>query len=185
MRTLFIATVLAMSATTANAQSALVLFGHAGRTWPTTALADSGDDLSFSFALGAGAALQVNGHVALRASFTRTTPTYSGSTVSLAPATITRTYIGGDLQVGWPGDTPTVPYLLLGGGVVRSDPKDAAQEATSNIAARIGVGVNRLMGYGVFFVEALGMVHQFSGLGFDRLQIDLTVQAGWAVAVPF
>jgi len=189
MRIPLIATVLAVLstglATTANAQSALVVFGHVGRTWPTTGLADSTDDLSSAFALGAGVALQLNGHVALRGSFTRTTPTYAGTTIALTPAQITRTYFGGDVQVGWPGDSPTVPYLLFGGGVVRSAPKDASQRPVGDIAGRVGVGVNRLMGFGVMFVEAVGMVYQFSGLGFDRLQVDLTVQAGWAVAVPF
>jgi len=189
MRIPLIATVLATLstglATTANAQSALVLFGHVGRTWPTTGLADSTDDLSSAFALGAGVALQVNRHVALRGSFTRTSPTYTGTTVALAPAVITRTYYGGDVQVGWPGDSPTVPYVLFGGGVVRSAPNDTSQRPVSDIAGRVGVGVNRLMGFGVFFVEASGMVYQFSGLGFERLQVDLTVQAGWAIAVPF
>lgn len=168
-----------------HAQSALVLFGHVGRAWPTTALADSGDDLTSAFALGAGAGLQVNGHVAVRASLTRSEPEYRGATVALTQPRVVRTYVGGDLQIGWPADSPLVPYVLFGGGVVRSAPEDASQQGSSDIAGRIGVGINRLGSFGVFFIEAVGMAYKFSGLGFDRLQIDLTVQAGWAVALPF
>ncbi|MGD2135037.1 MAG: hypothetical protein PVF27_02710 [Gemmatimonadales bacterium] len=169
----------------ADAQSGLIVFGHAGRAWPAVDLSDAGDRLTSAFTYGAGVALQIGGRIALRGSLTRSAPGYRGTTVALADSGMTRTYLGGDLQVGWPGTTSLVPYVVVGGGVMQSDPADGSQGTVTDVAGRLGLGANRLIGVGAVFLEVTATGYKFTGLGFDRLQIDVTLQAGLALAVPF
>lgn len=169
----------------AGAQAGLIVLGHVGRTWPTIDLSDAGDVVTSAFSYGGGVAVQIGGRAALRASLTREAPGYRGSTVAVADSSMVRTYLGGDLQIGWPGTSSFVPYVLVGVGVVRSDPADGSQATVSDLAGRLGIGVNRLVGFGAAFLEVTGTGYQFSGLGVDRFQIDLAARVGLAVAVPF
>ena len=93
--------------------------------------------------------------------------------------------MGGDLQIGFPKASSWVPYLVFGGGAIRSTPADAALVAVTSPMARLGAGVNRIGGPLVWFAELSAVGSKFEGFGFDRLQLDLQVRVGLAFGVPF
>lgn len=175
---------LGLAAAPVSAQTnALVLFVSGSRVASLVDLSTNGDDFSGAFALGGGVGLQVGGATALRASFTRGSTTYRGPTLGAADPDMRRTYVGADVQAGWPGTSGFVPYVFVGGGAVHTDPSGSAQPAVTSPAARLGLGFNWLSRPGVVFAEAAVWGYRFEGLGFSRAQLDAFITAG--LAVPF
>lgn len=166
-------------------QGGLVVYGQGGGVWPALNLHADGDDFRPSVSYGAGAALAVSGSVALRASLTRTNTAYRGSTLTLGDDGMRRTYLAGDLQVGFPEASAWVPYLFLGGGIVRTEPADGTLDDVSSPMARLGIGVNRVGGLFIWFAEAVVTGSRFDGFGFERLQADVQGHIGLALGIPF
>jgi hypothetical protein len=171
---------------TAHAQTkALVLFGHAGRSASLVDLTAGGDDFAPDFSLGGSVALQFGPAVAIRGSYARLTTKYRGGTLGFGNRGFVRNYIGGSIQVGWPAEGALVPYTVIGGGVVSSDPKEAGQETVRPMAGNLGLGVNYLGSPFVLFAEVSGWAYRFKAYGLDRVQVDLLIQTGVAIAFPF
>lgn len=163
--------------------NAIVLFLDGGRTAGLLSLSTDGDQIGGGFALGGGAGIQLGPATALRAGIRHVRTDYAGEALALADQGMGRSYIGAELQTGWPGSGVLVPYVFLGGGLVRTIPDDPAQSVTSNVAGRLGAGVNWLGSPLVLFVEADTWTYRFTGLGFQRIQIDVLARVG--LAVPF
>ncbi|MFQ6046653.1 MAG: hypothetical protein ACE5PT_09925 [Gemmatimonadales bacterium] len=183
------ALVLVAGAPSAHGQTnAIVLFGQGGRTVNLVDLSAGGDDFAPDFTLGGGLALQVGPSTALRASFARITTTYRGTALSFGDKGFTRDYIGGSLQYGWPGTSDLIPYILLGGGVIGTEPRQTGQATVRPAAGHLGMGVNYLGGLGglgVVFAEATAWAYRFKGYGLRRVQVDVLIHMGVAVAIPF
>lgn len=160
---------------------ALVVFGHAGRYSSLVDLSSGGDDLAPGFAVGVGAAIQLGPRTAIRGAVTRVRSTYRGG--ALADSGLTRMYYGADLQLGWPTVSGFVPYLFLGGAAVATGPDDAAATVATRFGGRAGTGINYVSGFGAVFAEVLGTGYKFSGLGFERFQLDVALHAGLALAL--
>jgi len=176
---------LAAAAQATAAQGGLIVYGQGGGVWPVVPLHEDGDDFRESWSYGAGAALAVSGFVALRASVTRTSTEYRGTRIALTDDHQRRTYLAGDLQIGFPAYSAWVPYVVLGGGLVRTEPADATQSDVTSPMGRLGLGVNRIGGFFIWFAEATVAGYQFEGLGFKRLQVDPQVSIGLALGIPF
>ncbi|HEX9691591.1 MAG TPA: hypothetical protein VGA22_05790 [Gemmatimonadales bacterium] len=175
-----------MSATPGLAQDgALVIHAHGSYFAPLSSLSDTTDDLAPSVAYGGGVGVQLGGRVAIRGDLTIVATRYRGPTATVNPDGIGRLYVFGDLQVGWPGTSNLVPYVLVGAGAVRNAPRDPTQPSTWSPAGRGGVGVNYLSGLGAVFVEVHAVASRFASLGFSKLQLDLAVHTGLAFAIPF
>lgn len=176
--------VLSLAAGPAAAQTnALILFVDGGRSAPLVDLSSSGDDFAGAFTLGGGVGLQLGPTTAVRGSFRRADSEYRGSALSLADSGVGRTYLGIDLQTGWPGTSGFVPYVFVGGGAVRTVPDDPGQLATTTAGGRLGAGFNWLSGPLALFAEADAWVYRFNGMGFEQIQVDVLMRAG--LAVPF
>lgn len=177
-------TLLCLLSSPALAQDqALVFFAHAGRATSLMALKD-GDEFAPALAIGGGAAIQVSPSAAVRAGFTRVSTAFRGAGTGFTTLGTQRDYLAVDVQTGWPGSS-LVPYLLVGVGGVRTDPAESGAATETHLGGRGGGGFNIVGDRMAFFVEATAWVYAFRAYGFDRTQLDLTVQAGVALAVPF
>ncbi len=183
VRSIWLAVAVATLPSTGHGQRALVLYGQGAHYTPLSKLAEAGDNIRPQFGFGGGIALQVSAKVALRASGTFVAARYHGAQLALSDSSIGRTYAMGDLQFGWPGTTLFVPYLVIGGGIVHNDFRDAAVSANTSAAGRLGAGINHLTPIGPLFVETLLTIYRWDAEGFDRAQLDLAVHAGLAVAL--
>ncbi len=67
------------------------------------------------------------------------------------------------------------------------DPSEPDIDAVSKPAGRLGTGVNYVPdnSFFVLFAEVSGWMYQFQLLGFDKLQLDMSVTGGLAFALPF
>lgn len=162
---------------------ALVLSVHGGRHNPLVDLTDSGDDMAAGFSYGGSVALQLNSHVALRGMVTRHRTRYRGLSVTVADSAASQFVAAGDIQIGWPGTSPLVPYVYFGGGAVITDWDDSAQDSSSRFAGRFGVGLNRVGSLGAFFLEIGGLVYEFKSIGLKRIQFDIETRVGFALAL--
>lgn len=187
MRPLILATLVCVGvATPLTAQThALVVFGQAGRYAGMANLSGSGDDFAPAFSLGGGLALQVGPTAAIRASFTRVATRFRGTATGFADSSAARTYLGLDFEAGWPGTSNVVPYVLFGGGAAHTRPAETGAAGATQPAAHVGAGFNVIGGPLVFYAEASGWAYKFAGYGYSRLQVDLFVQVGTAIAIPF
>jgi len=166
-----------------GAQSALVVFGHGAYYAPLADLSDDGDDFASRFAFGLGVAAQIGQSVALRLSGTFVNTRYRGDALAVSDSSVARLYGMGDIQIGFPGTTSFVPYLILGAGVVRSDFRDPTVAATSYPAMRFGGGFNYVSSIGAFFLEVLLTGHRHTGVPFSSTQMDVAIQIGFAIAM--
>lgn len=172
-----------------NAQSgAIVLFAHGGRINPVADLAEgTGDELGSGFSVGGGLTLMLGHSVALRGYVTRTRADYRGPTLTVQDSSITRTFYGGDLMIGWATESGFAPYLFGGAGGVVIDPADGSLRSFTRFVVRAGAGFNYLIERSPVtpFVEGGFSFYSFDRLGFDRRQSDFTASIGIALAIPF
>jgi hypothetical protein len=162
---------------------ALVVSIHGGRHSPLVNLTDGGDDLAAAFSYGGGVALQLNPNVAIRALTTYHSTRYRGTAVTPADSGMAQFVFGGDLLVGWPATSVFVPYIFFGGGAVLTDFDDPSQDTSTRFSGRFGVGLNRVSGFGAWFLEIDGLLYQFEGLGLRRTQFDVEAKLGLAIAL--
>ena len=101
---------------TASAQKALVIFLHGAHYTPLGNLSDAGDDIASRFGLGGGLGIQLSPGVALRATGTFINTEYRGKTLTIADSSLSRSYVFGELQTGWPG---TSSFVLMNVPVAR------------------------------------------------------------------
>jgi len=165
-----------------HAQQALVLFGYGVYNAPLKDLSPT-DDIAPRFGYGGGLGVQLSPTVALRGSADIVRTKYRGTSLTLADSGLTRFYLMGDLQVGWPGTSSFVPYIVLGAGMAGTGFDDPSQDSATFPAARIGSGINYVGGLGAFFLEGLLTMYRWNATGFDRTQFDLTIHVGFALAV--
>jgi hypothetical protein len=164
------------------AQNALVLFVHGAHYTPLSDLSDAGDEMAPRVGIGGGVAFQLSGSAALRASGTVINTRYRGDALGVTDSSVTRTYGILDLQLGWPGTSSFVPYIVIGAGIIRSDFNDPSVETTSYAGGRVGFGANYVSPVGAFFLEVLGTGYRWTGVPFSSTQFDLNIHAGVAIA---
>lgn len=171
----------------AGQSRALVLFGQGGRLVPVIDLSSDGDAISSGTSLGAGIALQFGERSALRGSFVIVESDYEGPSQNLSDRGVTRTFMGLDLMFGLPTDIGLAPYVFFGGGRVAVNPADPSIEGFAKIAGRVGSGVNLVPTNSLFaiFLEFGGWLYEFDRMDFDRVQLDLALTGGVALAVPY
>jgi hypothetical protein len=162
---------------------ALVLSVHGGRHTPLVNLTDTGDDMVSGFSFGGGVALQLNRSVALRGMLTYHRTRYRGTPVALADSGAAQYVAAADVQVGWPGTSAFVPYIYVGGGAVATDWDDPAEDGSTRLAGRFGVGLNRVGGLGAWFLEVGGLIYEFNDIGLKRIQFELEARLGFALAL--
>ena len=162
---------------------ALVVSIHGGRQFPLVSLTDAGDDLAAGFSFGGGLALQLNPNVALRAVTTYHRTRYRGKTVVPADSAASQYVMAGDVQIGWPATSVFVPYVFFGAGAVLTNFDDPSQDTSTRLSGRFGLGLNRVGGFGAWFAEIDGLLYKFEGFGLRRMQFDIEVRLGFAVAL--
>jgi len=173
-------------ATTAQSR-AFFLYGQGGRDLPLSNLIDAGDKLRAGWMTGAGAGLQLSTNLAFRASFARVENEYEGTELDIVDSTFVRTLVSVDLQAGIPTSIGFVPYFIAGAGWIKVDPDDLSLEQFTKFAGRLGTGINYVFdnSFMVLFAELDTWFYHFDEYGFNRIQYDITVIGGVAVAIPF
>ncbi|MFQ5703337.1 MAG: hypothetical protein ACE5HT_04870 [Gemmatimonadales bacterium] len=166
---------------------ALIVFAQGGGNIPLNNLSKSGDDFEGSVAGGGGIGLQLGSHYAIRGTVSFVPSKYRGSTLAFSDKDFARTFIGADLQLGFPSFGGLAPYFFAGAGSVIIDPDEPGQDSFSKLAGRFGTGINYVFDnrFTTIFVELGTWVYRFDRLGFDKGQVDLTISAGLAYALPF
>ena len=171
-----------------SAQSrALFIYGQGGRDLPLSNLSDTGDKLRAGWMTGAGVGLQLSTNLALRASFAKVENAYEGTELDIVDSTIVRTLVSFDLQAGVPTSIGFVPYFVAGAGWLNVDPDDISFEEFTKFAGRLGTGINYVFdnSFLVLFTELDTWFYHFDEYGFNRIQYDITIMGGIAVAIPF
>lgn len=179
---------LSIASTPLRAQShALILFAYGGRLVPVTDLSETGDALSSGTSLGGGIGLQLGERSAVRGSFGIVESDYEGLSHNLSDPRISRTFIAVDLMFGMPTELGLAPYIYFGGGRVSVDPDDPSAERFAKPVGRLGTGVNLVPtnSFIAVFVEFGGSLYEFDRLDFEKLQLDLALTGGIALALPF
>ncbi len=167
----------------AAAQSAIVLFVYGTYYTPFSDLSDEGDGIAPRFGLGGGVAFQLTQSFALRASGTVINTQYRGDALAVSDSAVSRLYAFGDMQIGWPGTTNLVPYMILGVGGVRSDFEDQSAETSTSFGVRAGGGVNYLSSMGAFFLETYLTGYKWTTAPFSSTQLDWAIEFGLAIAI--
>ncbi|UCG85239.1 MAG: outer membrane beta-barrel protein [Gemmatimonadota bacterium] len=178
---------LATQAQPLKAQSgALALFGYGGRDLPLSNLDEEGDHLRADWMAGGGVAVQLSTNFAVRGSFAIVENGWEGTSLEVSDSTFKRTFVSLDLQAGAPLASGFVPYFIAGAGWVKIDPQEAALEQFNKFAARFGTGVNYVIdnSFLALILELDTWIYHLGGLGYNRVQYDITIIAGLAVAVP-
>ena len=180
-----LATLLA-GATSAQSR-ALFIYGQGGRDLPLSNLNDTGDKLRAGWMTGAGAGFQLGTNLAFRASFAKVENEYEGTELDIVDSTFVRTLVSLDLQAGIPTAIGFVPYFIAGAGWIKVDPHDLSLEEFTKFAGRLGTGINYVFdnSFMVLFAELDTWFYHFDEYGFNRIQYDITVIGGIAVAIPF
>ncbi len=170
-----------------EAQSgALALFGYGGRDLPLSNLDEAGDHLRADWLAGGGLAVQLSTNFALRGSFAIIENDWEGTGLELSDSTFKRTFVSFDLQAGAPLASGFVPYFVAGAGLVKIDPRDTGLEHFTKFAGRFGTGVNYVIdnSFLALILEFDTWIYQFGRLGYNRIQYDIAIVAGLAIAVP-
>jgi opacity protein-like surface antigen len=178
----------ALAAEAASAQSrALFIYGQGGRDLPLSNLIDTGDKLRAGWMTGAGAGLQLGTNLAFRASLARVENEYEGTELNIVDSTFVRTLVSLDLQAGIPTSIGFVPYFIAGAGWIKVDPDDLSLEEFTKFSGRLGTGIHYVLdnSFLVLFAELDTWFYHFDEYGFNRIQYDITVIGGLAVAIPF
>jgi len=165
---------------------ALVFHARGGRLAVLKSLGPDGDKLRAGLVVGGGLGIQFTPNLVLRGSVLRTDNEYRGPTLQVTDSTFRRLFLGVDLQVGVSTQTGLAPYFSIGAGQLRLSPEDASLDDFSRFVGTLGAGLNYVVNNFplVFFTEMDTWLYRFSGLGFNRQQVDLLFLAGLAVAVP-
>jgi len=187
------ALLLAGAAAPALGQSrAFALYLQGGRWLPATDLnSEIGDKFTAEWTWGGGVAWQVGERFAIRGSAMTTQTQIIGPTLDLADPDVTRWYYVGDLVFGWPTATGWVPYGYLGAGVVTTTPKDstllAGDGKSTDFVGRVGGGVNRILSFGVLFLETDISLWRLNSLNveFYGLKMEWSFRLGWALVIPY
>jgi opacity protein-like surface antigen len=136
--------------------------------------------------VGGGLALQLSTNFALRGSFAMVENDWEGTGLELSDSTFKRTFVSFDLQAGAPLASGLVPYFIAGAGWVKIDPQDTGLAQSTKFAGRLGTGVNYVIDNSILalILELDTWLYHLGGLGYERIQYDLTIVAGLAIAVP-
>jgi opacity protein-like surface antigen len=170
-----------------EAQSgALVLFGYGGRGLPLSNLDEDGDHFRADWMVGGGLAVQLSTNLAVRGSLARIEHGWEGTGLELSDSTFKRTLVSFDVQAGAPLASGFVPYVITGAGWIRVDPQDTSLEQATKFATRFGTGVNYVIdnSFLALMLEFDTWIYHLGGLGYDRVQYDIAIVAGLAIAVP-
>ncbi len=174
-------------ASMAGQNNAIILFGYGGRDLPLSNLNEIGDHFRSDWVVGGGVGLQLNANFALRATFSTVENTWEGTTIELSDSTFRRSFVAFDLQAGIPSASGFVPYFVVGAGWFDIDPNDSGLEGDRSFAGRFGAGVNYVFDntFLAFFLEGDTWVYYMDGLSYSRIQYDIMIVGGIAIAVPF
>jgi len=170
-----------------EAQSgALALFGYGGRDLPLSNLDEAGDPLRADWLAGGGLAVQLSTNFAFRGSFAIIENRWEGTGLEVSDSTFKRTFVSFDLQAGAPLASGFVPYFVAGAGWVKIDPRDTGLEHFTKFAGRFGTGVNYVIdnSFLALILEFDTWIYHFGKLGYNRIQYDIAIVAGLAIAVP-
>jgi len=167
--------------------NAIVLFGYGGRDLPLSNLNETGDHFRSDWVVGGGVGLQLNTNFALRATYSTVQNAWEGTELELSDSTFRRSFVAFDLQAGFPSASGFVPYFVAGAGWFDIDPNDAGLESDRTFAGRFGAGVNYVFDntFLAFFLEGDTWVYSLNSLSYRRIQYDIMIVGGLAVAVPF
>jgi hypothetical protein len=167
--------------------NALILFGYGGRDLPLSNLNDTGDHFGSDWAVGGGVGLQLNTNFALRATYTTVENEWVGTALELSDSTFRRSFVAFDIQAGFPSASGFVPYFVAGAGWFDIDPKDASIESDRTFAGRFGAGINYVFDntFMAFFLEGDTWVYSLNSLTYRRIQYDIVIVGGIAIAIPF
>ena len=167
--------------------NAIVLMGYGGRDLPLSNLNETGDHFRSDWVVGGGVGLQLNANFALRATYSTVQNGWEGTGIELSDSTFRRTFVAFDLQAGIPSASGFVPYFVVGGGWFHIQPKDPSLEEDRSFAGRFGAGVNYVFDntFLAFFAEADTWVYYLNGLSYSRIQYDIMIVGGLAIAIPF
>jgi hypothetical protein len=165
---------------------ALAVFGYGGRDLPLSNLSEEGDHFRADWIAGAGAALQVSTNFAVRGSFSVVKNRWEGTSLELSDSTFKRTFVGFDLQAGAPLVSGFVPYFIAGAGWVKIEPQDPDLQQFTRFAGRLGTGINYVVdnSFLALMLEVDTWLYHFGELGYNRIQYDIVIVAGLAIAVP-
>ena len=167
--------------------NAIVLFGYGGRDLPLSNLNETGDHFRSDWIVGGGVGLQLNTNFALRATYSTVQSTWEGTALELSDSTFRRSFVAFDLQAGFPSASGFVPYFVAGAGWFDIDPKDTSLQSDRTFAGRFGAGVNYVFDntFMAFFLEGDTWVYSLNSLSYRRIQYDIIIVGGLAIAVPF
>ena len=131
--------------------------------------------------------LHLNTNFALRATYSTVQNTWEGTALELADSTFRRSFVAFDLQAGFPSASGFVPYFVAGAGWFDIDPKDTSLESDRTFAGRFGAGINYVFDntFMAFFLEGDTWVYSLNSLSYRRIQYDIMIVGGLAIAVPF
>jgi opacity protein-like surface antigen len=171
-----------------QAGRAIQLYTQGGAYSPLADLDDGGQaDFRTGFAVGGGAAYQFNEHVAVRAGIhfaraeARVADPLSLAIDSIDGKKFNRYLFDADVQLRYPLQSGLTPYVFAGAGGVTVE-RDVARMRSrfSRLAGKTGVGIGYLLpdrNVGLH-LEAAGWLYQWDRYGFDRTQLDATLNAG-------
>jgi len=168
-----------------QAGKAIQVFTQGGVYSPLADLDDAGNvDFRTGFNLGGGAAYQFDEHLAVRLAlnFARAKARTGDLALAHIDDTVFNRYLfDGDLQLRYPLARGWTPYAFLGAGGVTVE-RDVARLRSrfTRGAGKAGLGLGWLVpqrNVGVH-LEAAGWIYQWDRYGFDRTQLDMTVNGG-------
>ncbi|UCD24358.1 MAG: outer membrane beta-barrel protein [Gemmatimonadota bacterium] len=171
----------------AGQNNAIVLFGYGGRDLPLSNLNETGDHFGSDWVVGGGVGLQLNTNFAVRGTFSTVNSGWEGTSIELSDSTFRRSFVAFDLQAGVPTASGFVPYFVVGAGWFSIEPKDPDLEGDRSFAGRFGAGVNYVFDntFMAFFLEGDTWIYYVDGLSYSRIQYDIMIVGGIAIAIPF
>jgi Outer membrane protein beta-barrel domain len=186
-----------MAAVPAAAQDrAVTVFARGGGLSSMSDLNDASvpSDFKTGYALGGGAAVQLNRYVALRGDFTFGREEFRDAGVATDDHFNKYIYTGA-VQLQYPTTTGITPYAFVGGGGITLKEKNAP--SGSPVDKTKGVGVGGLgFSYAIpetnfaVFAEGTGYLYKINDVGgtlagFDKTQFDVGYTGGVSYRIPF
>lgn len=166
----------------ASAQRTLYLYGVAGGATSVNDLDDAETtSLSSEFTGGGGIGYQFSKVIGIRGDIMFSQPSVEGSGLTGVAngSDMDRLFYGGEVTFSLPTSGRFVPFVGVGGGVVRLDPDQGGSFSEGAFRGSLGVnyrvpGADRL---GIL-VQGTGWAYSFDRFGVDNNQFDIVYSAG-------
>ncbi len=161
---------------------ALVIYGGAGASTPTTSLVDNATDAKFKtgFAATAGLGLDVTKYFRLRADGAWADAKVKATSSFSPDAKFNKFFYGAEGVAQYPTAGGFTPFVGLGAGAVTLDPKATGAAGTTKFAGRGSIGFEYRLPKSRLglFAQGTGWLYKFENAGTDKTQLDLVYTAG-------